>query len=273
MECERGALSSLKAALAGLVPILDFINLSVFNAKLMIKFSGRFFFESTMAPYQKKYYPVRKLLFFFGEGLLIFFSVLFVLLSFSNWEALALFPEEYILRSIVVTVVFQLTLYFYDLYDLRGARNSFESFIVMTQAFGVGCIMLAFLYLLFPSIIISTSIFWKIYIVICSSLFLWRSLYHLILENKWFSKTIILVGAGEIAAKIAYEINRNKESGFIIGAVIGNNNPAFNIKDAVFKQTLNQIEDDPKIARADRIVVALDDRRGSMPIAALLQKK
>ena len=66
-----------------------------------------------------KYYPVRKILFFFGEGALIFSSALGMLILFSSWRIFLVVPWEYILRAMAVTVVFQLSLYLFDLYDLR----------------------------------------------------------------------------------------------------------------------------------------------------------
>ena len=101
------------------------------------------------------------MLFLLGEGLLIFASVLGILIVFSSWKIFIIDPSEYALRAITVTLVFQLSLYFYDLYDLRkpGTSTTMDTFIRMMQAFGVGCIILAFLYYIFPSIIISTSIF------------------------------------------------------------------------------------------------------------------
>jgi len=220
-----------------------------------------------------KYYPIRKLLFFFGEGLLIFASVLGILVAFSGLQAFLAEPTEYILQSLTVTLVFQLSLYFYDLYDLRKPGTTTDTFIRMMQAFGVGCIILSFLYWLFPFIIIATKIFWGCYLIICASLLAWRSLYYLVLEKKWFARDVVLVGTGETAARIVTEINLNPESGFTIRAVIGTSPPIFELNDIPLLPHLTDLAGKPRLARIERIVVALDDRRGSMPIADLLHYK
>ena len=220
-----------------------------------------------------KYHPVRKILFFLGEGLLIFASVLGILVVFSSWRVFLIDPSEHLLRASSVTIVFQLSLYFYDLYDLRKPGTTTDTFIRMMQAFGVGCIILALLYYLFPSIIISTSIFWGCYVIICASLLAWRSLYYLVLERKLFARDIILVGTGETAAKIASEIRNNRESGFIISALIGTTTPVFDHAGIPVMASLSDLADEPRVAQVDRIVVALDDRRGTMPIADLLRSK
>ena len=220
-----------------------------------------------------KYYPVRKLFFFFGEGLLIFASVLGILVVFSGQGAFLINPSEYVLQSLTVTLVFQLSLYFFDLYDLRKPGTTTDTFIRMMQAFGVGCIILAFLYWLFPFIIIATSIFWGCYLIICTSLLAWRSLYYLVLEKKWFAKDIVLVGTGETAAQIVTEINHNPESGFAIRAVIGRTPPVFAHDDIPLLPNLADLAGEPRLAQIERIVIALDDRRGTMPITDLLRYK
>jgi sugar transferase (PEP-CTERM system associated) len=226
-----------------------------------------------MPTFFNKYYPVRKIFFFLGEGLLIFASVLGILIVFSSWNIFLIDPSEYILRSLTVTLIFQLSLYFYDLYDLRKPGTTTDTFIRMMQAFGVGCIILAILYTLLPSMIISTSIFWGCYLIICASLLAWRSLYYLVLEKKWLSKEIILIGTGETAGRIAMEIKNNRESGFTISAMVGTIPPAFDHAGIPVVASLTDIAGNPRLQQIERIVVALDDRRGTMPIAELLNNK
>ncbi|WP_319588341.1 TIGR03013 family XrtA/PEP-CTERM system glycosyltransferase [uncultured Desulfobulbus sp.] len=220
-----------------------------------------------------KYYPVRKLFFFLGEGFLIFASVLGILLLFSSWKLFLAVPSEFMLRALSVTFVFQLSLYFYDLYDLRKPGTTTETFVRMMQAFGVGCIFLALLYSLFPSIIISTTVFWGCYLIICLTLLTWRSLYYLILEKKMFARKVILVGTGETAERIVLEVGSNQESGFTIGALIGKSPPAFNHLGIPVFSGLAELGHDQHLSRIERIVVALDDRRGAMPITELLNHK
>lgn len=220
-----------------------------------------------------KYHPVRKILFFFGEGALIFTSVLGMLVFFSSWRIFLIAPSEYFLRAMAVTLIFQLTLYLFDLYDLRKPGTTTDTFMRMMQAFGVGCILLALLYTVFPSMIIATTTFWWCYLVICASLLVWRSLYYLVLENKLFARQVILVGTGETAELIVKEIKENLESGVVIVALVGTTAPAFDHAGIPVVASLTELDNDPRSAAIDRIVVALDDRRGTMPITELLRSK
>ncbi|MBM9538870.1 nucleoside-diphosphate sugar epimerase/dehydratase [Desulfobulbus alkaliphilus] len=180
---------------------------------------------------------------------------------------------EFVFRAGVVTVVFQLSLYFYDLYDLNQPRTGRETVIRMMQSFGVGCIILAFLYMLFPAIIVPTDIFWGSYIIICLSLFLWRSLYYLILEKKLFTRDFIIVGTGETAEKIVEITKTYPESGFAVRGLVGRTAPVFDHEGIPVYADLNEVAREAHLAGIDRIVIALDDRRGAMPIGELLRNK
>ena len=226
-----------------------------------------------MPTISNKYYPVRKILFFLGEGFLIFASVVVGLILISSWKIFVIDPSEYVIRAISVTMSLQLSLYFLDLYDLRQPGSTAETFIRMLQSFGIGSILLGCLYFLFPSIMISTKVLWGCYLFICLTLLAWRSLYYLILEKKLFVRDVILVGTGETAGEIIREIRNNQETGFNIKALIGSTAPLFDHVDIPVIACLADLANDSKLNRVDRIVVALDDRRGNMPIADLLSNK
>ncbi len=226
-----------------------------------------------MPTISNKYYPVRKILFFLGEGFLIFACVVGGLILFSSWKIFVIDPSEYVIRAISVTMSLQLSLYFLDLYDLRQPGSTAETFIRMLQSFGIGSILLGCLYFLFPSIMISTKVLWGCYLFICLTLLAWRSLYYLILEKKLFVRDVILVGTGETAGEIIREIRQNQETGFNIKALIGSTNPVFEHDDIPVITSLADIANDSVLNRIDQIVVALDDRRGNMPIADLLSNK
>ena len=71
-----------------------------------------------MLRFFKQYYPLRNILFFVIEGLVVFGSVLFatVLLTYSDSY---LFDLMLVLRIALVTLVCQTALYYNDLYDFQ----------------------------------------------------------------------------------------------------------------------------------------------------------
>ena len=220
-----------------------------------------------------KYYPVRTIVFFLGEGALIFLSLLVV-----DWVMLGpglffldLLPNS--VRAILVTLIFQLCLYFFDQYDLRNEVSLLNTFTRMTQAFGVGCILLSGLYYSIPFMIISTRIFWLGYLVICLSVALWRGAYYLILRKRIFVQNILLVGTGLLASDIAREIEGVQDSVYRIKGFVGDTEPDYNPYKAPVRATLDDFAELLSTHELERIIVALDNPRGATPISALLNCK
>jgi len=67
----------------------------------------------------KKYYPWRNLLFVVGEGMLVFFVINLVLISWVGFLDFQYFFSFYIFRALVVTIIFQVCFYYFALYDLK----------------------------------------------------------------------------------------------------------------------------------------------------------
>ena len=222
----------------------------------------------------KKYYPARNLIFFFGEGLLIFFVLAGVYLADANLIVTDKAELAIIcLRAGVVTLIFQICLYYFDLYDLADIPSFADSATRITQAFGIGCIVLALIYYLFPAVIISIRVFWISYAGICLVIACWRFAYTIVLDRRLFTQPILLLGTGITARGIADEILSHKDSGYKISAFVGDEAPelaAYNIPLHGDSKTLLSACRDYKAAK---IIVALDDQRGKLPIKELLACK
>ena len=218
----------------------------------------------------KKYYPLRNIVFFVGEGALIFLSISFVYLFYWGPDIFFTGIKLFTLRALLVTLIFQLCLYYFDLYDLREIPSFTDTATRITQAFGIGCIALAGLYYLFPITIIPTGVFWYSYFAICIAVACGRALYSYLLGRRMFTRPILLMGTGDLAADIAAEIENRNDSGYKIAAYSGRGKPRFILKDIPFIQDAGQYLKICKENKIEKIVVALDDRRGAMPVRELL---
>ena len=220
----------------------------------------------------KKYYPVRHIVFFTGEGLLIFFAISSVYLFLEgagNWAA---HTPLLISRAVLVTVIFQFCLYLFDLYDLSFSTAFSDTVARILQAFGIGCILLALFYFSFPAIMISNKVFWLGCLVIGSTIGLWRFFYALVLDRQLFTQPVLLLGAGITAEKIAEEIRRKRDSAYRIAAQVSEEtgDRLHGVPRYAEAQNLPQICGDHGIGK---IVVTLDNRRGTMPIQSLMACK
>ncbi len=226
-----------------------------------------------MPTFFNKYYPVRTIVFFLGEGILILVSLLAV-----DWVMLgsSLFFLDIVsnlIKALLVTLIFQLCLYFFDQYDLSDEVSLPNTFTRMTQAFGVGCILLGGVYYTIPSMIISTRIFWIGYLVICLLVSLWRGAYYHILRRRLFVQNILLVGTGTLASDVARVIEGVQDSVYRVKGFVGDKEPAYNPHGAPVRPTLEDFEELISGHDLERIIVALDDGRGITPVTSLLNCK
>jgi len=201
-------------------------------------------------------------MFVFGEGGLIFLIINGVYIS---WVGLAEFQSLlslYVLRAIVVTLVFQLCFYYSDLYDLKVVPALSDHALKVIQTFGLGCIALAFIYYLFPFLNISNRIFWCGLVGVGLAVFFWRSLYFWILEKRMFVQPVALIGSGGYAEEILEAVEAKKDCGFKIEAMVASSqSPRQNTNIQVFS-AIKDLEDLCKQKKIIKIVVALDEKRG-----------
>ncbi len=220
----------------------------------------------------KKYYPLRNVIFLIGEGGLIFIVINSVYFFFIGQELYTDQIALYGARALVVTLTFQICLYYFDLYDLSVIPSFSDTATRIIQAFGFGCIALAFFYYFFPIITISTNIFWTGYLVICLSIAIWRYCYTRILNRRMFAQPVLVVGNGLLAQSISTEIVNKKDSGYKIAAMFDpdNKQDPDHLKNIPLYQASKKILDIVRAHNIEKIVIALDDQRGKMPIQDLM---
>ena len=223
-----------------------------------------------------QYTPVRKIAFFFLES--VFIGGMVVLGAYLRFlgNPASFYQYEYlILKAFLIVACVQLSLYYFDLYDLKAFRNNIELGIRLLQSLGVSSILLAFLYYLFPSLIIGRGIFLISLSFMGAIIVSWRLIYNHFLKTRQLDQRIMIIGSGPLGKNIAKEIVERVDTGFkIIGFITDHS-------ERVGEKLVNpciigdesQILDIATRERVDRIIVALEERRGKFPDTQLLACK
>lgn len=227
-----------------------------------------------MLRFLKQYFPIRNIVFFVIEGLTIFSSVLLsvVLLTFSSSY---LYDLMLVLRILLVTIICQGCLYYNDLYDFDIASTLTETSIRLLQALGVTSIALAIIYFLFPIVIIDQKIFILSIIFLLIFIIGWRLIYIQMLNKGMFNEHVIILGSSDLALEIFKKINSTIDCGYMVSMVIPDeegesfysNIPAHVVVQNE-KKDLCQLTSEMAIRK---IIVALNERRGSFPTEELIQ--
>jgi len=188
--------------------------------------------------------------------------------NFSSYEYL-------FLKALLIVVVVQLSLYYFDLYDLKIFRSNVELTIRLLQSLGASCIFLAILYYLFPFLIMGRGIFLISLGFLGAVIVSWRVIYNHIHKTKQLDQRIMIIGSGQLAKTIAIEIIDKADTGFnVIGFITDD-------PERVGEKLVNPsvIGDQSQILeiamkeKVNRIIVALEERRGKFPEDQLLSCK
>ena len=218
-----------------------------------------------------KNYPVRKLLLFIVEGGFLFLSFaavdvfknqgdMSILNNFGLWG-----------RLLLIVFVCQLCLYYNNLYSFVGRINFLEMSTRLFQAIGVACIILGFVFLLFPGLLPEKQIFIAsllAFIILSSA---WRYGYCYILKHRYFASPVFLLGMGEFFEDIFKEIDKNIDCGYKVAAAAAKGE----LKDKLpsetrFYDTFDNLYKKVKESGSRAIIVAMDERRGNLPVDELL---
>jgi sugar transferase (PEP-CTERM system associated) len=173
----------------------------------------------------------------------------------------------------LVTGLCQVCFYYNDLYDLTVVHSSRELLIRLLQAAGAASIIIALLYLLVPSLNIGNGIFVSSLVIFLLAIIAWRLLFNRLAYASNLEERVLIVGSGPTARTLARQIQHQHDFGYRVVGYVSDQPPAHG---GTIPVALGGADEIPRIVRdydVDRIVVALTDRRGRLPIAELLEAK
>jgi len=221
----------------------------------------------------KQYYPIRNAMFVIGEALVIYLSVLLACLIILGVETFS-FHLEVVLKTLLITTVCQVCLYYNDLYDLRITDSFFELGIRLFQALGFSAILLAIVYFAFPYLIVEEGVFVVSICIIIVFVVSWRVGYQIVLNRGYFNQKIIILGDGQLAQNISGEISWTRDCGYTVEAIVAEEGRDRNRKHDVEPVTLEKeyagLSELALDLKVEKIVVALEEKRGTFPTRELL---
>jgi sugar transferase (PEP-CTERM system associated) len=229
------------------------------------------------------YFPRRTLLLGISEGCLIalsFVAAAIVRLG-TNDANVMLRYELGFLKIITLSGAFIVCMYYFDLYDTSILSNRREVLSRLIQVLGTMCILLAVVYYLYPPLELGRGIILLGLFIVVVMLTMWRGLFSALNRRPQFAERTMIFGDGPSASRLFRELDSRPELGVsIVGqiSVTGNGNYELNCENGVESKTDRAITDEELPAaiglrRVNRIIVALDDRRGKLPVELLLSMK
>jgi sugar transferase (PEP-CTERM system associated) len=174
-------------------------------------------------------------------------------------------------QTLLFVVVFQASFYYGDLYNWTALRRRGAQWISLAQCLGAGSVVLGLIYLALPDLFMGRGVFFVSILLIV----VFVAGDRVLLDTLWrlaapLQHTLIL-GGGELAATVAREIARRDDLNidFIGFVACGSGDTA--IPGGPLLGDAAQLEEIVGRHGASKIVVAMEDRRGALPVRDLVR--
>jgi sugar transferase (PEP-CTERM system associated) len=176
-------------------------------------------------------------------------------------------------KVVLVTALCELCFYYNDLYDLTCVHAKGELVVRVLQGTGAAAIALAAVSLLLPSIRLGSGTFLMTLGVLVIAMPVWRLAFDGLTSDPRLEERVLVVGTGSLAQTLAHEMRTQHDFNY---RLVGFIEDPSGVRSRAVGAVLGAPADLPRIVEAygiRRIVVALTDRRGQLPIDELLQAK
>jgi sugar transferase (PEP-CTERM system associated) len=191
---------------------------------------------------------------------------------------------SFALATGVFVLIFQICFYYCDFYDLAATASSGQQIVALLESAGAACLLLGLIYYVVPALAIGQGVLFISTLLVAGFVLLSR----LALDKAWnaaaLQEQVLIIGTGELGSRVAREMARRGDlamhlAGFVqgkatIGPVGAGGAAAAPARQVLGYPILGTIEDLETIASTraiSRIVVAMEDRRGQLPISQLVK--
>jgi sugar transferase (PEP-CTERM system associated) len=213
------------------------------------------------------YYPTRTLVLLLCEALLVSGSFLLAAAYLIGPDTyIALIYENGVLKIACITILTLLLSYYFDLYEPQRISGRWEIYFRLLLVLSVLSFILAGLLYFFPVMDIGRNVLVTGISILAIVLIIWRSAYEWIIGLSAFRERVYVLGNGARARTVIQTLRTRRDAGMEI--VNLDNNGVFGEDIERFAADLRSFRK-PKPS-IDRVIVAMEDRRGSMPVRELL---
>ena len=189
--------------------------------------------------------------------------------EFLHYTALPWFA----LQTLIFVSMFQICFCYCDFYDLSATGNRGQQILVLAESMGAACLLLGLICFIFPGLLLSQGVLFISTALLGAVVMLSR----LALDKTWsaagLGERVVILGVSELGATVAREMERRGDlSIHLVGFVDAR--PQAEDRGILGYPVLGRVEDLETIAlrhQIERIVVAMEDRRGQLPVSQLVK--
>jgi sugar transferase (PEP-CTERM system associated) len=211
----------------------------------------------------------------FEGGLTCLCGVAALFLRFQGDALDILVNQQGWVKIILAMAVVQGAFYLFDLYDFHMIRRRTMLYIRILEALGFAAIVLAVIFYTLPEMMLGRGVFILSLSLMLAITTFWRVFALWLLGHPRMAERVLILGTDQNAINLAREALERREQGYEIIGFVGDD-PTLIGQSLINPRVVglaSELESLVHLHRVDRIVVALDQRRGRLPLDALLKLK
>ncbi|MGO8796758.1 MAG: TIGR03013 family XrtA/PEP-CTERM system glycosyltransferase [Candidatus Sulfotelmatobacter sp.] len=217
----------------------------------------------------KVYYPLRTLVLLVGEALIVWTSFLLGVMLEHGQDSWILLNIEYgYVKILALTVIVLVFSHGFDLYDsaLLGAKG--EQVFRLLLVLGFLSLALAAVGFIYPGILPGRGTTLAGLIILTVTLLSWRAAYSWLAKQPFLRERVYVLGTGERAERLVRGLRERSELGVDVVGWTGNVEGELT-RESVASHLIGLV----RSKGVHRVIVAMLDRRGTLPVEELLDMR
>jgi len=214
----------------------------------------------------KVYYPLRTLVLLVGEALIVWTSFVLGTMLQNREDSWLLLNVEYgYVKILVVTGVVLLFSHWFDLYDSTSLGEKWDQIFRLLLVLGFVALALAAVGFLYPNVLPGNGSALAGLIILTFTLLGWRAAYTWMVKQPYLRERVYILGTGERAQRLVRGLRERTALGVEVVGWTGDVEGELT-RDSVASHLLGLVRG----RGVHRVIVAMPDRRGTLPVEELL---
>lgn len=214
------------------------------------------------------YYPLRSLLLLCGEAFVICSSFIFASrIEYGADSYLVLNFEYGYYKILAATGIAVICSHYCDLYDPERLTEGRLTYFRIMVVLGIFSIILAALGFCFPRFMLGKHALLLGLVILTVALIAWRSSYAWLIRRPYLTERVYVLGDGELAQRLVHAIQNRPDLGMEVVGRAETLSNEFEARKTLESNIAAILKNSPRI---NRIVLAMPERRGTIPVGQLL---
>ena len=215
----------------------------------------------------KVYYPLRTLILLVGEAMIVWLSfVTGMMLQNREDSWLLLNVENGYIKILAVTCVVLLFSHWFDLYDSSNLGAKWDQIFRLLLVLGFVALALSAVGFLYPSILPGNGSALAGLIILTFTLLGWRAAYSWMVRQPFLRERVYVLGTGERAQRLVTGLRERSALGIEVVGWTGDVEGELT-RDMVASHLMGLAKGEKGV---HRVIVAMPNRRGTLPVEELL---